>query len=277
MGKKSATIITLTVLLLALATPCVWLGLVNRQKRLDKALFEAAEHGTGEDVRKAVEAGGRVNAREEDLEPVYLPLPMLEDHATLSDFFLACGIHIASYRPHSYGFDFQPLHEAAKNNNLAAIQVLIAHGSAVDAANNEGLQPIHLAAQEGHIQAISCLIEAGAQATAMNHNGYQPLHEAAQFQRIEAAKCLIDHGAKPDAKDNDGYQPLHCAVGWDTQNPQPMIEFLIAAGAKASAKTIHGKIPADMAKEGAETPEIQSNYLAAAAYLEAQAAKEQSP
>lgn len=47
-----------------------------------------------------------------------------------------------------------PIHFAARQGLLAAIQTLCAFGCNVDVANKQGLSPLHLSALHGHIEVV---------------------------------------------------------------------------------------------------------------------------
>jgi hypothetical protein len=56
-----------------------------------------------------------------------------------------------------------PLHLAAKEGNLSAIQELIAQGAPVNATNNHGRTPLFFAAENGHTEAVAELIKHNAE------------------------------------------------------------------------------------------------------------------
>ncbi|WP_083232879.1 ankyrin repeat domain-containing protein [Endozoicomonas atrinae] len=59
---------------------------------------------------------------------------------------------------------YTPLHFAAQNGHLEAIDALIARGADVNARTKDGRTPLHFAAQNGHLEAIDALIARGASA-----------------------------------------------------------------------------------------------------------------
>ena len=73
--------------------------------------------------------------------------------------------------------------------------------------------PIHDAARDGDIAGVEALLDAGVDVNAKEENGMTPLHYAAQYGRKEIVELLIDEGAEVNAKDNDGRTPLDFAGG----------------------------------------------------------------
>jgi len=78
---------------------------------------------------------------------------------------------------------------------LADITLLLSAGADADGAVTRGLRPLHYAAYENSVDALELLIGAGANVNAADDLGYTPLHVAAKHGHMEAARCLLDRGA----------------------------------------------------------------------------------
>jgi hypothetical protein len=75
--------------------------------------------------------------------------------------------------------------------------LLLKHGAAVDAANNDGTTPLFIAAVNGHTAIVRALLLAGADASIKTKRGDTPLMIAEQDGHHEVAALL--NGGKPMA------------------------------------------------------------------------------
>eukprot|EP00435_Cladocopium_sp_Y103_P056083 s837_g18.t2 len=158
-----------------------------------------------------------------------------------------------------------PLHHAARNGHLQAMQLLIEAGAEIDVrdttpkrqtplllaalfghvdcvrfllesgshadltALQRGAAPLHLAAQNGHVQVIQLLIAAGADRNkASTDIGATALFIAAQNGHVEVVRLLIEAGVDYDkATTDDGKTPLHIAA---ESGHAEVVRLLIEAG-----------------------------------------------
>lgn len=77
----------------------------------------------------------------------------------------------------------KPLHFAARANSAECIQLLLANGAAVDAANLMGQTALHVAASFGRAHAYRLLVQAGANETIEDFSGQTP-RAIAQTNRV---------------------------------------------------------------------------------------------
>jgi ankyrin repeat protein len=113
-----------------------------------------------------------------------------------------------------------PLHYAAKDNDVATVQERLAAGVPVDLAENrEGYTPLMFAVQDGAVDAARCLLEAGASLTVTTTAGAAktPLHVAVTSWRRSSdgqmIRLLLDYGADKNATSRKGRTPLAIAQG----------------------------------------------------------------
>ena len=133
-----------------------------------------------------------------------------------------------------------PIHDAARNGNLAGVQAELDKGVDVNAKDTfffmdsgDGFiipyyerTPLHEAAIEGHREIVELLIAKGADVNVKSADGTTPLHFAARHKGI--AELLIDKGADVNAKGWKGLTPLHEAA---SSGHKEIAEQLIAKGA----------------------------------------------
>lgn len=92
--------------------------------------------------------------------------------------------------------------------------------------------PLHWAAMNGHIDAVNVLAENGAELNAQSSMLGAPLHAASRFNRVDAINALLASGADPNVRDRDDFTPLMRAIA---ENRPSAAEALIAGGADINA------------------------------------------
>lgn len=120
-----------------------------------------------------------------------------------------------------------------------------------------GSHALHAAAKYGYASTIKRLVAAGAKVNdaQSDDHGFTPLIVACQENHLEAAKVLLAAGANANDRDSDGMPLLHWAVfaarpveiheyeklgephstHWEPQRDAPIVDLLIAKGAKLEA------------------------------------------
>lgn len=164
----------------------------------DAPLHQAARNGKAAAVRALLEAKANVNARTTDAS----------------------------------GLGYTPAYLAAECNHTDTLQLLVAHGAAVNAANSYGETPLHVACLYGHSAAVRILLEARADVHAQSTDGFgnMPAHLAACNGHVECLQLLLDYRADPQGRDGRGRTPLTRAVGGHQLDTAMM---LIRAGGDA--------------------------------------------
>jgi ankyrin repeat protein len=137
-----------------------------------------------------------------------------------------------------------PIHDAARNGNLAGVQAELDKGADVNAKDTyffmdsgDGFiipyyerTPLHEAAMEGHKEIVELLITKGADVNVKSADGTTPLHFAVRHKGIP--ELLIEKGADVNAKGWKGLTPLHEAA---SNGHKEIAEQLIAKGADVHA------------------------------------------
>ena len=133
-----------------------------------------------------------------------------------------------------------PLHWAAFQNSSEAAAVLLANGAEVNAKENDGETPLHWAASQNSSEAAAALLANGAEVNAKENDDWTPLHFAARSNSPEAAAVLVSNGAEINAKNNYGTTPLHDAA---RSNSPEVVAVLVSNGADINAKDKRGMTP----------------------------------
>ena len=144
--------------------------------------------------------------------------------------------------PRTAGIDgTTALHWAAHHDHPAIAALLLDAGAAVDAANRYGVTPLALASVNGSTPMITRLLEAGADPNLPNPEGETPLMTAARTGNAAAIETLLAHGAEVDAVEAWRGQT---ALMWATaQNQAAAVDALLAAGADPHARSARGFTP----------------------------------
>lgn len=138
-------------------------------------------------------------------------------------------------------FAGEPIFDAAAKGDVAAIEKLLAAGTAVDSRDQDQATPLIAAALGGKVEAAKLLLSKGADVMARNSGGFTALHAAAYGGSAEVAALLLDNkAARDDTANKAGAAPLLVAA--DTYHPG-VVELLIARGADVSRPESHGYMP----------------------------------
>lgn len=122
-----------------------------------------------------------------------------------------------------------PLHNAARNNHINTVRVLLENGAKVDVRDGiAGFTSLHLAVECGHVEMIKYLLDKNANVNTKDFKGGRPLHSAAITDRLDVVKILVERGANINAKTLGMCKTaLHGAV--ENGNVE-MVMFLLEAG-----------------------------------------------
>ena len=234
----------------------VQMNLLARQGKIKKAIHFAAEQGNDEALKALLKLGANIEERGE-LHGTPLFYAVRQKKLSTLLLLLEKGANKLAV-----GCGMTALHSAAEYNNVTAILTLIRdHGLDVNAApvwtflEAAFRTPLHVAAAQGQLDAINALIDNGARESALDSKGRTalhdarskaavlllitkhdfnpnaldtggrtPLHYAVQFGSYETVKTLIENGSRTDLQDAEGLSLLHYAA---QVNNGPMIAFLI--------------------------------------------------
>ena len=146
---------------------------------------------------------------------------------------------------------------AAAAGDVDLVRALIKAGADVKGKTKLGTSAITEAAIIGNAPILDALLKAGADPNFRTTDGETPIMAAGRSGKVEAAKVLLDAGADINAKENWGQQT---ALMWAAaQSQADMVKFLASKGAKLDdhgranqweRKIIQEPRPKDMNKGG---------------------------
>ena len=130
------------------------------------------------------------------------------------------------------------LHWAAYRDDLETAQLLIGAKANVEATNRYGVSPLSLAATNGNAVMIKALLDAGADANTMLLGGETVLMTAARTGKADAVRVLLAHGADPNqTASDDGQTALMWAAA---EGHAETVQELLRGGADLNARLPSG-------------------------------------
>ncbi|MEZ5904558.1 MAG: ankyrin repeat domain-containing protein, partial [Geminicoccaceae bacterium] len=141
--------------------------------------------------------------------------------------------------------DAGPLHDAAAEGDLGAVETLLRAGNDADATGANQETPLMAAALADQPGIAVVLVAAGADVMARNQGGLTPLHAAAYGGSVEVAALLLDKGAVLEDRENvSGATPFMLAA---EQGQLAVAELLIERGADIGLPDREGFTPLSQA------------------------------
>ncbi|KAI3356284.1 hypothetical protein L3Q82_017529 [Scortum barcoo] len=123
--------------------------------------------------------------------------------------------------------DWSPIHEAAFNGRVLALQRLIAQGTCVNLNTLDQVSPLHGACMQGNVACAKLLMENGANVNSSTVDGKTPLSEACARGHVTSVSLLLQHGATPLGTSQTS-SPIHRAAA---KGHPECIESLVRYGA----------------------------------------------
>jgi hypothetical protein len=105
-----------------------------------------------------------------------------------------------------------PLFVAAEAGKCGVVELLLAAGANLEAADLRGWTPLFVAAVERHLEVAQLLLAAGADVNAATTSGMTSLHEAAFSNHHALVQLLLSKGANPQLCNSQNCTALHTAA-----------------------------------------------------------------
>ncbi|XP_033641726.1 death-associated protein kinase 1-like isoform X2 [Asterias rubens] len=175
-----------------------------------ESLLSAAMSGETNKLRRCIQQGANVNARDIQLLFARTPLHYAagSGYDAICDILIQAGAGVNAVDKNGRS----PLHYAAKSDHVHICKAMLQVSALLEQTDQFGDTPLLTAASWGSSGVCQALISAGANVTAKNQHGHSVLHEASAAGHVDTCKTLINAGASPFALDQLCNTPLHSAV-----------------------------------------------------------------
>ena len=197
-------------------------------------LFRAVGEGNADAVRRIVHFRPELARARDDSSLSVLQFARYMQQPAILEALIAAGPPLDIF-------------EAATIDDAAAVRALLdGDASLARSYSSDGFTALHFAAHFGSVAAMQVLLDRGAAIEAVTTNFLRnmPLHAAAAGGRIDACRLLLRRGADPDARQHGGHTALMTAA---FANNRELAELLIARNAQTELRNDEGKTAADVA------------------------------
>jgi ankyrin repeat protein len=137
----------------------------------------------------------------EDIRPIHHIQP--EEYRNMIKLLLAKGTNVNIQGDYQ---EWTALHGAARNGDMAMVNLLITHDADFNARDGFGNTPLHYFVESGHRNIVQKLLSQGADANAKNERGLTPMDLASQHGDIETYRILETYGAQGKIKYKSGQE-----------------------------------------------------------------------
>jgi len=197
-------------------------------------LHHAAGFGTLETMKRLIEAGAEVDARNDRNST---PLHWAVSDTNKIRHLLANGADINAKTER----ERTPLSlAAAMRFDMAPLKLLLEKGANPNIASINGQTPLMFAARAGNLEAMELLLAKKADPLAVDGNGAVALMGAAASRNAEAVKLLLEHGAGVNAKTKRNGTAISGAA---SRGAEDVVKLLLEEGAEVNIRDYQGHSP----------------------------------
>jgi len=193
-------------------------------------LIEAARDGNNKIVKKLLEQGAPVNAKDKDGKTALNQAAFLGRLETVK---LLLDSNAIVDRKDNYGGT--PLFWAVCGANFEIVKLLFDHGAKINAKPMGGQSPFIRASsgvsRPAHIDIMKLFLKNGADINEIGNNGVTALMNAAAGGYIEITKMLLEHGADVSIRSRQGETAITRACSAYKKDRPEIVKSLIDHGA----------------------------------------------
>ncbi|XP_077379001.1 ankyrin repeat and death domain-containing protein 1A [Festucalex cinctus] len=139
-----------------------------------------------------------------------------------------------------------PLHLAARNGHLDAVQLLLRSFDTRDEVNMDGETALYQAAENAREQCVLALLKAGCEPNIQTATKCSALHPVSERGYTSLVRLLLEYKAHTDFENEKLEVPLHLAV---KNSHLPVIHFLLEAGCNFNAADKRSQTATHLAAE----------------------------
>jgi len=203
----------------------------------------AAMHGNKSIMELLFSQGAAIDAQDDSgVQPMHYAV--VYGKKSVVRWLLAHGANVGASdhngkQPIHYLYE-APVRGAPFNIRKAMLNVLLAAGGDINAADCTENRLIHSAVKAGDVDIVRLLIEKDVDLNVANIDGALPIHIVVAQAHPELLTLLLDHGADIHAVDRDGKQPVHYLCEAPIQQApfevrKAMLNVLLEAGGDINA------------------------------------------
>ncbi len=189
---------------------------------------EAAEEGDLQSVKRFVEGGVDIDAKNQD-GTTPLQASAWWGHKEIAAFLLEkeANVHVRD------NYDWTPLSGAAQQDHYEIVELLLGKGADPNGKDKHGTTAVNLAAGYGRANIVRALLLRGANPNIEDDSGVTPLMNALRRADRETIELLVANGADTNESDRFGWTPLMCASG---SGQKEIVRLLLKNGADLNAE-----------------------------------------
>lgn len=227
-----------------------------------QALMDVVSRGDAERAEAYLRLGADCNSTVEQ-RPV-LTIAVSQGNLEMARLLIGRGADVNATVTNEDGLLRCPaLSLAAAKHSSALLEILLAAGAVIDAADGGGVTALMTAAYLGRDENVRLLLDRGSDLEKRDASGYSALMYACNAGHLRCAKVLVEGGAEVNARDGEGNAPLAFAA---QKGHAAIVDLLLQAGSAPHLTGSQGLCAADLAE--------QNQHLDLARQLRALSARE---